>query len=120
MLQLLWQKCQGDVWGSFLDVNLDHTHFDKMEGVYVIWQGQGPVVRVGQGFVRDRIADHRTNRAITEYDNLYVTWASVPAQYRDGVERYLANVLQPVVGDAFPDALPVQVNLPDSCASFVS
>ncbi len=115
MIQLLWQKCQGDVWGSFLNVDLSHNHFDNMEGVYVIWQGRGPVVRVGQGFVRDRVADHRTNRAVTRYNNLYVTWASVPAIYRDGVERYLADTLKPVVGDAFPDVTPISVNLPESC-----
>lgn len=110
-----WQKCQGNVWGPFLTVDLAHSHFNRMEGVYVIWQAQGPVVRVGQGFVRDRVADHRTNRAITRYNNLYITWASVPVAYRDGVERYLADVLRPVVGDAFPDVTPIPVNLPESC-----
>ncbi len=111
-LQLSWQKCVGDVWGSFLTVDLAHAHFNDMEGVYIIWQGKGPVIRVGQGFIRDRIAAHRTDRAITAYDNLYVTWARVSANYRDGVERYLANVLQPKVGDVFPDATPIVVNLP--------
>jgi len=112
MLQLSWQKCAGDVWGPFLTVDLAHTHFDSMEGVYIIWQAGGHAIRVGQGFVRDRLADHRTNRNITAYNNLLVTWAPVPASYRDGVERYLANVLQPKVGDAFPNVTPIAVNLP--------
>ena len=111
-MQLAWQTCQGNMWGPFLTVDLAHTHFDTMEGVYVIWQGNGPVVRIGQGKVKDRIAVHRTDGAITAYNNLYVTWAPVFAQYRDGVERYLANVLKPKVGDAFPNANPIQVNLP--------
>ena len=83
-----------------------------MEGVYVIWQGNGSVIRVGQGKIKDRLAEHRANPAITKYDNLYVTWAPVYAQYRDGIERHLANVLKPLVGDAFPNANPIAVNLP--------
>ncbi len=112
MLQLTWYAWTTDVWSSFSTVNLAHGHFDGMEGVYIIWQGGGPIVRVGQGVIKDRIADHRMNPAIAAYNNLYVTWAQVPVQYRDGVERYLANALNPRVGDAFPNALPIMVNLP--------
>lgn len=111
-MQIAWQKCIGDVWGPFLTVDLTHSHFNSVEGVYIIWQHGGLVIRVGQGIIRDRIADHRTNRAITAYSNLYVTWAPVLAQYRDGVERYLADTLKPVVGDAFPNANPITVNIP--------
>jgi hypothetical protein len=32
--------------------------------------------------------------------------------YRNGVERYLANTLRPIVGSAFPDVPPIEVNLP--------
>ena len=39
-------KCQGDVWGTLMDVDLGHAHFNNMEGVYIIWQANGPVVRV--------------------------------------------------------------------------
>lgn len=83
-----------------------------MEGVYVIWQAQGPVIRLGQGIIKNRIADHRNSRLITRYENLYVTWAPLITQYRDGVERYLAETLKPKVGDAFPDSYPIEVNLP--------
>lgn len=111
-MQLEWQKCQGDAWCPLMTVNLSHIHFNNMEGVYIIWQGDGPVVRVGQGSIKDRLVDHREDRVITAYKNLYVTWASVLAQNRDGVERYLADTLGPVVGDAFPDTIPITVNLP--------
>jgi len=83
-----------------------------MEGVYIIWQSNGPVIRIGQGIIRNRIAEHRENRAITKYNNLYVTWAKVPIQYRDGIERYLADTLKPLVGDAFPGVDPIKVNIP--------
>ena len=96
----------------FQNVDLSHSHFNDMEGVYIIWQGNGPIVRVGQGIVKNRIASHRNDREVTAYGNLYVTWAKVPAVYRDGVERYLANRLNPRVGDAFPDVDPIAVNLP--------
>jgi hypothetical protein len=111
-MQLAWQQCQGNVWGPFLTVDLAHAHFNSMEGVYVIWEGNGRVIRVGQGKVKDRLAAHRRDQAITAYNNLYTTWAPVISQYRDGVERYLANVLKPLVGDAFPNAQPIAVNLP--------
>lgn len=93
-------------------VDLSHPHFDNMEGVYVIWQEGGPVVRVGQGIIRNRLTAHRNDKTITAHLPLRVTWASVGTYYRDGVERYLANILKPVVGDAFPDVTPVPVSLP--------
>ncbi len=112
LLQLSWQKCVGDVWGPFLTVDLSHTHFDNLEGVYIIWQANGPVVRVGQGIIRDRLAAHRNDKAITTYHSLHVTWAPISSSYRNGVERYLANVLRPLVGDAFPNVIPTPASLP--------
>ena len=48
-----WVKCQGDVWCSLATVNLQHSHFDGLEGVYIIWHaGDTPAtVRVGQGII---------------------------------------------------------------------
>lgn len=115
-ITLLWNKCQRDLWCGLLDVDLSHSHFDGMEGVYVIWHAgnQAQTVRVGQGIIRDRIAQHRQDSQILAYRNLglFVTWASVPAYQRDGVERYLGDQLAPKVDDRLPDAVPIQVNLP--------
>ncbi len=111
-MQPLWQKCLGNIWGSLVNVDLSHPHFNNLEGVYIIWQGNGPVIRIGQGIIRDRLAAHRRDPAITRYSNLYVTWAPVSDFYRDGIERYLANILRPVVGDAFPNVSPIPVSLP--------
>jgi hypothetical protein len=112
MLNLSWIKCQSGNWCSFATVDLSEV---KAEGVYIIWHGgdKPKVVRVGQGKVADRIAAHRNDRAITAYSSLglYVTWAAVPAAQRDGVERYLADCYSPLVGDAFPNVLPIAVNL---------
>ena len=115
-INLRWIKCQGDVWCQLNMVNLDHPHFDNMDGVYVIWHGGtgADVVYVGQGHVRDRLKEHRTNREIQAFVNLglFVTWAAVQQEYRDGVERFLAQDLKPKVGKTFPDCLPITVNLP--------
>ena len=112
MPQLNWIKCAGGNWCSFREVDLGNGHFDGLEGVYIIWQSDGPVVRVGQGVIRDRISVHREDPAITNYGNLSVTWAKVASQDRDGIERYLAETLSPEVGSAFPQTQPMAVNLP--------
>lgn len=106
-----WIKC-GDAWYSLHGVNLSSTHFNNLEGVYIVWQAKGPVVRVGQGLIKDRIQSHREDEEINAFTNLYVTWASVSTQSRDGIERYLAEVLNPKVGSNFPNIPSVAVNLP--------
>lgn len=112
-MNLTWGTCGNNgSWCVFSIVNLAHSHFDGKEGVYIIWQGKGPVIRVGQGVIRDRLSEHRNDKAIIAYHNLFVTWAAVPAQHRDGIERYLANRLNPSVGAAFPNVEPIEVNLP--------
>jgi hypothetical protein len=114
MLVVEWIKCNGNAWCSFDDVNLSNV---TAAGVYVIWHDGNParVVRVGQGRIAERISAHRNDRAITVYrasGKLRVTWAAVSAAQRDGVERYLADTYHPLIGDAFPLALPLAVNLP--------
>ena len=115
-LTVVWNKCNGDVWCNLIKLNLAHEHFDDMEGVYIIWHGgQNPAtVCVGQGFIRDRLAEHRQDPEILAYEQytLYATWARVAANQRDGVERYLAETLKPKVGSRFPDVNPIAVNLP--------
>lgn len=113
---LNWIKCQGNVWCKLHTVNLDHQHFDNLAGVYIIWHGgeQPATVRVGQGFIRDRLNAHRQDPVVQQYSNLtlYVTWASVSADQRDGVERFVAKSTIPKVGDHFPDVEAIKVNLP--------
>lgn len=119
MLTIRWLKCQGgqgqsDVWCGLHTVKLDTV---KENGVYIIWHGgdKPKVVYVGQGApISDRLTAHRTDARIQKYNDkgLYVTWASVPADKRDGVERYLADTWNPLVGDVHPDAIPIEVNSP--------
>jgi hypothetical protein len=116
-LNLNWIKCQGDIWGSLVNIDLTHPYLDHIEGVYIIWHGgkDPQVVRVGQGVVRDRLKTQRKNKDILQYTNngpLRVTWATVDARYRDGVEKYLTEKLEPLVEDRFLTAPSIEVNLP--------
>lgn len=111
-MALEWIRCVGGGWCNFLDVDLTSPHFNGMEGVYIIWRSDGKTVRVGQGIIKDRIAVHRGDSQIIRHNPAYVTWASVPTVSRDGVERFLADALQPLVGSIFPLAVSIRVNLP--------
>jgi len=87
-----------------------------MEGVYIIWHGgsKPATVRVGQGIIKDRLAAHRTDPQVQAYAQLglFVTWASIPETYRHGVEAFLAAKLNPIVGERFPNVVPIDINLP--------
>jgi hypothetical protein len=114
MLTVNWVKLQSGDWCKLATVNLDNV---TSEGVYIIWHTGNParVVYVGQGVVKDRLGAHRNRQEITKYANngtLHVTWASVPAAQRNGVERFLADKWGPLVGDAHPDVTPIAVNSP--------
>lgn len=110
-MDLNWIKCENNNWCSFMNLNLNNNHFDGLIGVYLIWSGD-KVVRLGSGVIKDRIADHRTNSEITNYSNLKVTWAKVGEDDMQGVEKYLSDAFNPLVGDRFPDAAPIKVNSP--------
>jgi hypothetical protein len=110
---LSWIKSTESEWLRFETFNVSQV---ETTGVYVIWHGgQTPrTVRVGQGDIAVRIQAHRGDQQILAYRSygLYVTWAAVPAAGLDGVERFLADQLNPLVGDRHPDVKPIPVNLP--------
>jgi hypothetical protein len=116
-LNLTWKTCGDDGhWCSLEALDLDSV--GETAGVYIIWHEGNPgrVVRIGQGDpIQDRLSAHRNDPKVTKYRStgkLRVTWASVSSIYRDGVERHLANLWNPLVGDAFPNVLPIAVNSP--------
>ncbi len=114
--QLNWNRCQPNDWCNLMTLNLDHPHFQGMQGVYVIWHGGSAphTVRVGQGIIADRLRAHRDDPAILKYSylGLFATWAAVGQSDRDGIEHYLAEALTPLAGDRFPAAPQLSVNLP--------
>lgn len=117
MIRVKWIKCgkNGDHWCELMNLDLPSIP-KKTEGVYIIWHAGDPseCVYVGQGNIRERLGSHRRDKRITAYKNkgLLVTWASVSAGQQDGIEAYLADKYDPLVGDAHPvDAAPIAVNL---------
>ena len=115
-VELNWVKCKGDAWCRLDTVNLEHAHFDFMEGVYIIWHGgtDARTVYVGQGIIRDRLAEHRLDARIQTFASniLYVTWAPVDGANCDAVENHIFDRLKPLVGERKPVAIPIAVNLP--------
>ena len=97
------------------ELPLNHEHFDDLEGVFVVWhRGRNPVLCVGQGAIRTqlaRIQQDPTAQAEHQEHGLYVTWASMEPEHRDGVESYLVERLAPAIG-APPSAPAIEVNLP--------
>ncbi len=116
-LHLNWTRCEGNVWCKLNSVNLEHAHFNnKPCGVYIIWHGGNKprAVYVGQGDIKERIAEHRRKQEIQKYEHLglYVTWAIVLQEHRNGVEAYLADIWPPKVSDNHPEVPRIEVNSP--------
>ena len=43
IMELEWNKCVGDLWCPLLSLNLEHSHFLDLSGIYVIWHsGEAP------------------------------------------------------------------------------
>lgn len=108
-MRLHWIKCVGDVWCGLFSLDLNSV--GGTSGVYIIWSGSA-VLYVGSGNVAERLATHRLDTRINQYNAPYVTWAAVPGANQPGVENYLASALRPLVGEVWPAAQPIEVNLP--------
>ncbi|GAB4361055.1 MAG: hypothetical protein Kow0026_23880 [Oricola sp.] len=115
-MRITWITCGDGRWCSL--ERLDLSAIRAATGVYVIWhRGQpGRVVCVGQGNIAERLAGHRADPAVMQHGGaggLLVTWAAVSGGAdRDGIVRYLADRYRPLVSDAHPVVVPVEVNLP--------
>ena len=110
-MELDWRSCENG-WCDLRIVKLGWS--SGKGGVYIIWSGKG-VVYVGQGDFEERFSKHKKDPRILRYvanKHLYVTWAVVEKGYRNGVERYLADVLEPLVEHHYPNDDPIQVNFP--------
>ncbi|WP_299227709.1 hypothetical protein [uncultured Psychroserpens sp.] len=111
MTNLRWRKCKGDVWCSFLTLNIEHPYFGNPMGVYIIWSGKNTIY-IGSGNIKERIVEHRLNKEITKYPNLKIVWAATQENQMRGIEKYLSDRHKPLVGERHPDVLPIEVNLP--------
>lgn len=112
-MRVHWNKCGDGVWCDLLNLNLNHPHFNDLKGVYVIWRASdGRVVRVGAGEVAARLMVHRRATWAKAHGGLLATWTRIEDSQQAGVERFLADQLNPLEGRAYPDAVPIPVNLP--------
>ena len=111
-----WSKGERGSWCRLAEVELEHESFDGMKGVYVIWHDPGnpAVLRVGEGPIRNRLTQERSDQRLATYglDGLFVTWAPVNAIHRADVARYLMETLTPAFGDRYPEGNRIEVNLP--------
>ena len=114
-IDLDWMKCDANVWCELERVDI--PSIGKVFGVYLIWCGglSPRWVRIGQGDIKDRLSKHRSEPKILVYrrHKLFVSWASVDRSKVDGVEAYLATQCNPLVGERFPDRIPIPVNIPE-------
>ena len=117
-------------WADPIELNEIDETFDLQgrRGVYVIWFRSSEdiyVVYVGKGDIAARFAEHVNRPEILKLleqpgpdgmagnPMIMFTWALVsPEANRVGIERYLARVLQPSLGQKFPFVQPIPVNLP--------
>ena len=120
MVRLDWGGPGSNVWHP---LNTDFSDVGGT-GVYIVRQTTGKTVIVGQGAIRDRLSALQRDGKVLCYDNpgspLLATWAVIQglkqtkmlyATQLDGIERYLAETLNPLIGDSHPDVAPVPVPL---------
>ncbi len=111
-----WIKRGPEDWYHLHKVQLEHSHFDDLEGVYVIWHlgPQPAVVHVGQGVIRNELAASRNDPDIQAYSEfgLFVTWTKVAPRYLDNVEAYLVRQYKPKLWGDRDEAEPIPVELP--------
>lgn len=83
------EKCAAGTYFILLKLDLEHKHFDEMEGVYVIWCGDpNPVaLRVDYGYIRNCLANGSNDKDALPYeqDEIYVIWGKVDRQFCGGV-----------------------------------
>ena len=107
-----WIKPSNGKYYWLSTVDLNHEHFENLEGVYIIYSG-AKVIYVGRGEIAARLRAHQQDfRQRSDYKTLKVIWASVSEASQGGVERYLANTYNPVVGKRHSRNPSISVNLP--------
>ena len=112
-----WEKCKRGDWCYLSELDLAHSRFDDMEGVYLIWYVAEKTVclRIGQGFIRDCLIQELYDDEIfaqRQRRELFVTWAEVGSTIRSSVAKYIIEELDPELECTCPESKPIEVNLP--------
>ncbi|RKU20986.1 hypothetical protein C6499_22465 [Candidatus Poribacteria bacterium] len=106
---------------QFYGVDLNDLFFEHLRGVYIIWYKKGKravTVYAGKAkltLIKERLKEHRDDPEIMTYAprHLYVAVAPALIHYIDGIERFLHDTLQPLVGEQSTHSVPLPVSLPD-------
>ena len=122
LLELLYDRLDNDLeWHeqSFW------SRQPRANGVYVVYLYPGAsnrrVIYVGHGNFWHRMREHRKPESrvmsalpdVQDRYKLCVSWAIlIGRQERKGVERYVAEELEPEAGEQWHNIIPVKVNLP--------
>ncbi len=109
-MQITWTK----------GFELDSAKLDgvKTDGVYVIYQTGNPprTIYVGRGDVAKRLSELKADKRLESArraGKLSVTFAAIQASEQEGVEKHLATLLAPTIGERRPDAVrEIAVNSP--------
>lgn len=112
-----WQKCRRGGWCCLSELDLAHSHFEDMSGVYVIWyEDESPLcLRVGRGFIRNCLIQELHDEDILVHrqkQELFVTWARVGSMFREGVTKYIGEALNQKLSSTVSNAEPIEVNFP--------
>lgn len=121
-IDVSWEECgKGGAWCSLSGIYLDSPSLGEngniVNGVYVIWSElEKRVVRVGSGNLKTRIGEHQRAEWAEKDTSLKVTFTQIDDEkIMLGVETYLGYVFDPIViGERYPDIIPVGVNLPNN------
>ncbi len=111
MMHLSWTTSE---WLSLSEI--ERSRLDVF-GVYIIWHG-GPaprVVYIGHGNIAQRLKAHGDDPVVLAYrvyGELLVTWAGVPMEMIDGIEKYLSSRWPELIRDELLDVAPIVVNVP--------
>lgn len=112
-----WFKCKGDVWCELNKIDTEHKYLAELDGVYIIWCGDGKdrqVLKVGFGSIRTEILDNKQDIAVQAFKKIgiYVTWAEVSRFSQEGVYSFLIRELDPKFKIEPPKFFKTKVNLP--------
>jgi len=87
-------------------------------GIYLIWSGEERLETVYVGISKDDIAgklgEHQKDVNILKCarSGLYVSWADLQEDCLQGMERYFADTLRPLVKHAYSNDKHIEGNLP--------
>jgi hypothetical protein len=123
-VDVLWQRDARGFYPRLLAFDAEELGLTGVGGVYVLWhRGQSPRwIYIGAsndlGQSIERARDAEDVLTFETHGRIYVTWAPIKPEFRDGVVNYLRSTMEPLVTDTLesdvsnPSAEPIAVLSP--------